>query len=553
MSHISTSSMKARARFPRLPMLVAFSLVLSAVAVAAQERFTPHHVATLRVVTQVALSPDGTRTAYVRSVSRVSFEEEDGPAWAELHVVGADGVSRPFVAGRVNVGTVRWSPDGRSIGFLTRRTDDRARALYVIAADGGEARRVLAHETDITDFEWSPDGTQVVFLARQSRSKEEQDLARQGFNQEIFEENVLPVRVSIAAIDETPASFRHLDLPGSAVLVSWSPDGSRLAVTLTPTALVDDDLMRRRVYIVDAASGRVLVDLENEGKLDEVRWSPDGRHVAFISGVDLHDPAAGRLVVVPATGGTLTDILPGYEAHVRSMAWKDADTLYFIGDEGVETTFNEVGRDGTGRRVVIPGGGQILTAFEPSRANGAVAFLAQTPRHPTEVYLLSAGENAPKRLTDSNPWLANMRFAPQEVVRFTARDGLELDGILIRPLEERTGERHPLILYVHGGPETHDRNGWLTAYTMPGQVGAAQGFAVFYPNYRGSTGRGVAFSKLGQGDPAGKEFDDLVDAVDHLIDVGLVDRQRVGITGGSYGGYASAWGATYYTERFAAR
>jgi dipeptidyl aminopeptidase/acylaminoacyl peptidase len=105
---------------------------------------------------------------------------------------------------------------------------------------------------------------------------------------------------------------------------------------------------------------------------------------------------------------------------------------------------------------------------------------------------------------------------------------------------------------VHGGPEAHDRNGWVTSYSDLGQVGAARGFAVFHPNYRGSTGRGVEFSKLSQGDPAGKEFDDLVDAVDHLVSIGLVDKTKVGITGGSYGGYATAWGATHYTDRFAA-
>jgi dipeptidyl aminopeptidase/acylaminoacyl peptidase len=129
---------------------------------------------------------------------------------------------------------------------------------------------------------------------------------------------------------------------------------------------------------------------------------------------------------------------------------------------------------------------------------------------------------------------------------------MEIEGVLVRPLDEKPGQRYPLILTVHGGPEAHDRNGWVTSYSNAGQVAAGRGFAVFHPNYRGSTGRGVAFSKLGQGDPAGKEFDDLVDAVDHLVSIGLVDRAKVGITGGSYGGYASAWGATYYTERFAA-
>src|SRR5690606_39013494 len=122
----------------------------------------------------------------------------------------------------------------------------------------------------------------------------------------------------------------------------------------------------------------------------------------------------------------------------------------------------------------------------------------------------------------------------------------------IRPLDEKPGQRYPLVLVVHGGPEAHNRHGWLSAYSQPGQLLAAEGFAVFYPNYRGSTGRGVDFSKLGQRDYAGKEFDDLVDAVDHLVETGLVDKDKVGVTGGSYGGFASAWCATKLTDRFAA-
>jgi dipeptidyl aminopeptidase/acylaminoacyl peptidase len=185
-------------------------------------------------------------------------------------------------------------------------------------------------------------------------------------------------------------------------------------------------------------------------------------------------------------------------------------------------------------------------------ASRLLAFAADSPRHPAEVFVLAATASAPKRLTNSNPWLETIRFAPQEVVTFKARDGQELQGILIKPLVAPAGGRAPLILTVHGGPEAHDSNGWLTGYASPGQVAAARGFAVFYPNYRGSTGRGVAFSKLSQGDPAGKEFDDLVDAVDHLVATGVADKAKVGITGGSYGGYATGWASTYYSDRFAA-
>ncbi|HUE88853.1 MAG TPA: S9 family peptidase [Vicinamibacterales bacterium] len=529
-------------------------VVAAATAAAAQEAFTPHHVAKLRTVASAAISPDGSEVAYVVSVPRVPLEQEDGAPWEELHVVGADGSSRPFVAGHVNVASPRWMPDGRGILFLARRQSDDTRALYLLPRDGGEARRLATHDTDITAFDISRDGRQLAFLARSAAPKERQDLARRGFNQEIFEEELQPVRVWVAPLSaETGAgSPRVIDLPGSASAVAWDPAGARLMVVYAPTPLVDDDLMMRRVHVVDAASGRLLVKIDNPGKIGQIAWSPDGASLAMVSAADLNDPSEGRLMVVPAAGGTLRDLLPDYAAHVRGLAWKDADTVVFFAEEGVESAIGEVRRDGTARRTLVAAGrGRIVTGMDRG-ASGSIALLGDTPRHPTEVFLLAPGSGEPKRLTDVNPWLETMRFAPQEVVKFKARDGLELEGVLVRPLDEKRGQRYPLILTVHGGPEARDANGWRTTYANPGQVGAAQGFAVFYPNYRGSTGRGVEFSKLSQGDPAGKEFDDLVDAVDHLVAAGLAARAKVGITGGSYGGYATAWGATYYTERFAA-
>jgi dipeptidyl aminopeptidase/acylaminoacyl peptidase len=181
-----------------------------------------------------------------------------------------------------------------------------------------------------------------------------------------------------------------------------------------------------------------------------------------------------------------------------------------------------------------------------------MAMIADSPQHPGEAYLLSAGASAPKRLTDSNPWLAEKKLGRQEMVTYKARDGLEIQGILIRPLNEVAGKKYPLITVVHGGPESHYNNGWLTFYSGPGQMGAAEGYMVFYPNYRGGTGRGVEFAMTSQGDLAGKEFDDIVDGVDYLIERGLVDKDKVGVTGGSYGGYATGWMATRYTDRFAA-
>jgi len=534
--------------------LIVLVLTAAAGALSAAETFNPFHVAKLRSVTTVSISPDGSKTAYVLSVPRQPLKEDDGPAWEELHLLSRDGVSRALVTGEVNVSVVAWIPDGRGIAFLAKRGKDDEKSLYVIPSDGGEARRVLAHGAEITAYSFRPDGQRVAFLAKEPEPKEQKELAKKGFNQEIFEESAKPVRLWVAALEkgEAKGTTKLLEVAGSASELHWSPAGARLAVAIAPTSLVDQSYTSRKVHVLDADSGKVLARLENPGKLGDVAWSPDGKFLALVSAADPNDPAEGRLMVASASGGALRDVLPGYEGHVRHIAWQDAETVMFLADEGVWTTFGEVRRDGSGRKTHIGGEGPVLASFSLSRDGQSAALVGETPRHPGEVFLSAHEAPKPRRVTTSNPWLPEMGLAQQEVVKFKARDGIELEGILIRPFDEKKGSRYPLILTVHGGPEANFRNGWLTSYSNPGQVGAAEGFAVFYPNYRGSTGRGVAFSKLSHGDPAGKEFDDLVDAVDHLIAAGLVDKAKVGITGGSYGGYATGWGATYYTDRFAA-
>jgi dipeptidyl aminopeptidase/acylaminoacyl peptidase len=526
-------------------------LFLAAWPLAVAQTLSPFDVARIRSVGSVAISPDGSRIAYTLSVPRRVLDEEDGAAWAELHVVGREGPARPFVAGAVNVADIAWTKDGREICFIAKRGKDEYRCLYAIPADGGEARKLLCHDADITSYSLSPDGKRVAFLASDESSKKRKDLEKKGFNQQVYEESARPVRVWVGTTEPGGAKPKTLEVPGSASELRWSPAGSLLAVALAPTSLVDDSYMRRRIAILDADSGKMAARIDNPGKLGQIAWSPDGKNLAYIAGADGNDPSAGRLMTAPAGGGAPRDLLPGYQGNVARVAWRDAGTVIFLGDEGVETVLGEVSRDHPDRASKRAFGVSVAS-FDLSRDGKVVAMAAQGPKHPSEVFLWTTSERAPRRLTTSNPWLSGMRLAPQEVVKFAARDGLALEGLLIHPLDEKKGERYPLILAVHGGPEGHYRDGWLTSYSDAGQVAAARGFAVFYPNYRGSTGRGVAFSKMGQGDPAGKEFDDLLDAVDHLVGTGLVEKTKVGITGGSYGGYATAWCSTRYSDRFAA-
>ena len=543
------------------------ALLAAPAALTAQEpaanAIQPHHVATLRSVGAVELSPDGSLAAYTLVVPRRPFDEDSGSSWTELHVLDMSepGSSRPYIAGEVNIGRPAFRGNDEIL-YTARRAPATTSALYGIPVGGGESRKLVEHPVGIGGYVLSPDGSRIAFLAREETDGDLKKLRDQGFNQEVYEEDRPPTRLWVADVPALDADPREEaaeavlveSVDGHVISAVWSPAGERLAAITTPTALIDESYTSKSVVIVDASTEGfpVVSKVDAIGKLGQVGFSPNGEQVAAVSAVDQHDPAAGRLMLVSGEG-SYSDLLPELEGHVASFAWEDDEHLLYAASVGVWTTLGRVSTAGEAETLVEPGG-PIGLGFSLPRDGGAAALVADSPDHPREIYRYDPAEPRapPVRMTNSNPWLDDIDLARQEVVRHTAPDGLELEGLLIYPLDYEEGRRYPLILFVHGGPESHHSNGWLTSYSNFAQLAAARGFAAFYPNYRGSTGRGVEFSKLGQHAAAGPEFDDLIVAVDHLIEIGLVDRDRVGITGGSYGGYASAWGATYYSDRFAA-
>ncbi len=514
----------------------------------ADDGMTLEQIAQLEQIGQIAISPDGQNIAYTRSIPRRPGVDEDGPAWAELHLIDASGSSRAFITGEVNIGQLGWMPDSSAVTFVATRGDDEHAALYRIPVGGGEAQRLISIGTGVAGYSLSPDGQRVALVATDPLDEEIQSLHDKGFDQIIFEEDWRPRRLWIAELENGEPEAVEID--GSVQRVQWSPAGDRLAVVVTPRQLVDDTLMFPRIRII-RPDGEELGRIDNPGKLGQSAWSPDGDHFAFIATDIINDTREGRLMVADRDGGQWLNLLPDLEGHVWHVDWNGPDRVLFISYEGVEARVGQIAVDGSAEQTLFAEDGLIFDALSVAET-GRLALRAHTPAHPAEVYAAASASGAPERLTDSNPWLEDVALARQEVVRYPAADGLEIEGLLVRPLDYREGQRYPLILAAHGGPEAHYSNGWLTSYNLPAQHAAAEGYFMFYPNYRGSTGRGVEFALTSQGRPAKEEFSDLVDGIDHLIEQGLVDGDRVGITGGSYGGYASAWAATYYSDRFAA-
>jgi dipeptidyl aminopeptidase/acylaminoacyl peptidase len=547
-----------------LALVVGMSLALALAGPAAlAAKMSPEDVAGLRTVVDARISPDGGRIAYTLSIPRDPIEDENGPAWTELRVVRFDGSGdRTFVGGEVNVSQVRWSPDGTLITYVSKRHGDEHSTVWAIPADGGESFRLVEHGSSVASYDWRPDSRAIAFVAAEPEPDSREKEREKGFNQEIYEEDWLPRRVYVSEIpldasDETPETRAIESLPGQAWHVAWSPDAESLAVDLSPTPLVDDNYMFRRIHVIDAESGDVRARIDNPGKLGRFGWSADGSSLLMISAADINDPMEGRLMTAPAGGGAPTDLMPTLvaEGHVESFDVAADGTVFFVESTGVATRIGKIGPGDGQRRILYQAdgtSGALPYGLDISADGRRAALVADSPLFPGEVFSHALGPDAPARITDSNEWLSRIDLARQEIVEYEARDGLMIQGLLIHPLERSGEARVPLIVVAHGGPEAHFRNGWLTRYSYPGQVAAGRGYAVFYPNYRGSTGRGVPFSKADQGDGGGQEFLDVIDGVEYLFERGLIDRDRVGITGGSYGGFFTALGATRYSEHFAA-
>ncbi len=548
--------MKLKINSLKRALAISLGLLTCSVATAEQTSkvITAENLATLQSVSQAQVSPSGEYIAYTRSVPREIYVEKDGKNWGELYLVNDKGVERPFITGEVNIRNIQWSADGSLIYFLAKMNDDKFTSLYQIPANGGQAQKTVAlKETNISNYALSSDNKKIAILAKKAKDESIKKLKDLGFKAEVFEEELTNQLLYVTDLtqSDTAITLEPWDIKGYVSDVHFSPTGKDLLIKTQPTALIDDKYMKSQWHIVDIAKKVVKTSFATEGKLGAAEFSYDGKYVALHGAQDKHDPANGRLFIANVDSGKISNWLPNFKGHVSDFEWSNKrNELFFIANIGTQSVVAKIKPGSKKYKTVVNAGKFIAGNLSISNSDKTVVVKGHTAQHPNEVFMLRGKKKT--RLTDSNVWLNDVALAKQESLVIKARDGVEIGGVLVYPLDYKKGQRYPLIMSVHGGPESHDKDGWMTAYSRPGQLAAAQGYAVFYPNYRGSTGKGVDYSKLGQNDYAGKEFDDLVDLKNHLVNIGLVNEKKVGITGGSYGGYASAWGATKLTKHFAA-
>jgi dipeptidyl aminopeptidase/acylaminoacyl peptidase len=390
-------------------------------------------IVTLKRVGQARMSPNGDAIAYLLAVPRTLYEDDDGGAWVQLHVVNLDGESRPYFSGDVSVSSVAWSTDGNSLYFVASRDPEAPYPnIFEIPLNGGEAQVIYEGQSGIGSIFPSPDGASLAFLAAEPRPESDKDLAAKGFKAVVYEESVQSKRVWLLDLDSGEALAQ--DLPGSASDFAWSPDGEHYAVALAPTPLVDDSYNARDVFVINTSDATVRNQLGSVGKLGHFDWSPDGKRIAYIGSESINDPSPGRLYVTSSSGGERNDLIPDYQAHVQDFYWLDDNNISFMSARGVWSEFGNASLQSIAPAGEAPASGPILRSVDALPGQRVAAAVADTPVHPTEVFLLSPGAE-PRRLTHSNPWLEERQFGAQEAVTFRARDGLELEAVVIHPVE----------------------------------------------------------------------------------------------------------------------
>jgi dipeptidyl aminopeptidase/acylaminoacyl peptidase len=556
------------------PCLVVLALAIgpgaAAPVVAGDKPWTSEDVIALKTVSDPQLSPDGKAVAYVVESLNAERDAYQTDVWL---VPTAGGEARALASSPVGDDTPRWSPDGRYVAFLSDRprpgvtgddATDAKRQIWLIRPDGGEAVPLTSAPGSVSAFEWSKDGKTLGFLAREPKSAERRK--REKDKDDAWTPSELYPWSRLWVIDVASRAARQLTSGTLHVSdFTLSPDGSKVAFSGQPTPLVPDTF-RSELYVVEAAGGAPQALVARKGPDASPAWSPDGKWIAFVSqdGRDEEWYTNSYACVVAASGGAPRNLTPGFDEEIGgSLLWTpDSTALVFSALEKTAGHVYRVSLDG--RVEPLTHGPEVDAGASLDRAGETLAFLRQDSVTPREVWALklpraaataakarrAAAPETPRPLTDTNPQVRALLSFPKELVMWKGADGWDVQGLLVYPTGYVKGARVPLALNVHGGPAGTHTNSFTPAPRVWGWPLFAQaGYAIFFPNPRGSGGYGEKFRAANVRDWGVKDYEDIMKGVDALVERGIADPERLTVNGWSYGGFMTSTVVTK-TDRF---
>jgi dipeptidyl aminopeptidase/acylaminoacyl peptidase len=538
-------------------------LVLAIVTVAgaqAKRPLTDADVMRMKQVGGAVMAPDGSAILY--TVSQWEHPNAKGDtALGDRHdrrshvwiVTPAGNDARQVTYGERGESQPQWSPDGKYISFVAARGaatgDDAPRGqIWLMRRDGGEAWQLTSARDGVNGYSWSPNGKQIAFLVTDSVSREQEAKIRRRDDPKVFEEDFRMTHIWVIDVDTKGATEVVHEAYTISGAPSWSPDGTKLAYSASPTPMVRDE--RRDAFVVDVASKRVE-KISTASDVETVpQWSPDGTTLAFTvtpqewkgnaDGIMSRTLRNARLTLYNVGSRTTKDAgSASFDVSAGQPRWSaDGKHVFFTASDRVYSSIYDY--DVAANTYRKRTNEQLIQSISMSKDGSKAALLIDSPSWPTEVYFSDAQTMTPKRLTNTNPWLADVALGQAEVIQWKSKDGWPVEGVLLKPVGYQPGQRVPLLVSVHGGPTGAHNNGFKGG-TSPGQTYAGRGWAVLYPNPRGSTGYGEKFMRGNVPDWGGGDYRDIMTGVDDVIRRGIADSTKTAVEGWSYGGYMTAW------------
>jgi dipeptidyl aminopeptidase/acylaminoacyl peptidase len=494
----------------------------------AAKLLTPEASLSLRSISDLQFSPDALRVAFVVA-EPPKGERRARHVWLYEKESGA---VRQFTFSAKDESSPRWSPDGKQLAFLSNRDDQQQ--IYVMRADGGEAAVVTKGKRSVRSFAWSPDGKQIAYLAPDAKSASEEKKDKDKDDARAVDKDDKQPRLWLLTLATNEAKALT-DIKWEISEVAWLKTGDHLVVSATDHP--ESDQETHRIFSVAIADGTRRLLFAPHGPFHDLQVSPDGATVSYV-GSRVDGPSPHDLMLLDIDKRATRNLTgASLDRAISEHRWMKDGSMLALYADGFRNKLVGFSPEGMSKNPANPPSSNV-NAFAVSNT-GDVVFAGQSSTTPPELWLWDQ-KNSPQQVSHLNDSWKQFTLSAPEFYKYKSFDGVEIEASLLKPAGVDPKSKFPLVALIHGGPTGN----WQDSIEVWGQLLTARGYAVFYPNIRGSVGYGQNFIEMNRGDWGGADFKDVMWGVKDLIDRGIADPAKLGIGGWSYGGYMAEWAIT---------